>query len=81
MDAELPPPDYTSPVTQIETHMVEARRFIVDDVRKVEMEAALTRMEQRRKEIILKRDQDIRKVWEEYWGIWGPEESGIASLY
>ena len=81
MDAELPPPHYKSPVTNIEQDMEEARRFMAQGIRKVEMEASLVRMAARRREVILKREQDIRKAWEEYWGIWGPEESGIGSLY
>lgn len=81
MDTELPPPECKNPVTQIEKHMEEARRFIADGVRKVGMEKVLVRMEERRAEIILKRDKDIRQVWEKYWGIWGPEASGIGSLY
>ena len=81
MDAELPPPEYKDPVLQIERHMDEARQYILGGVRKQEMMAALARMEDRRREIIVKRDGNIRMVWEEYWGIWGPEASGIGSLY
>lgn len=81
MDAELPPPHYENPVTKIEQDMEEARRFISQGIRKVEMEAALLRMETRRMEMTVKRERAIRKAWEEYWGIWGPEESGIGSLY
>ena len=81
IDAEMPPPKYKNPATQIERHMEEARRFIVQGIRKVEMEAALVRMEERRREVLMKRDRDIKTVWEEYWGIWGPEGSGIGALY
>ena len=81
MDAEIPPPEYKNPVTQIERHMEEARRFIAQGIRKGEMEAALVRMAERRREVLVKRDRDVRKAWEEYWGIWGPEESGIGALY
>jgi hypothetical protein len=81
MDAELPPPEYKNPIILVEKHMDEARQYIADGVRKEEMEAALVRMQERRRQIICNRDRDIRKAWEEYWGIWGPETRGIGSLY
>ena len=61
--------------------MDEARRYIVDGIRKEEMETALVRMEDKRRQIICQRDRDIREAWVEYWGIWGPESHGIGLLY
>lgn len=81
MDAELPPPDYKNPIAKIEKHMEQARRFIAQGVRKAEMEMALVRMEERRKQVLIERERNIRRAWEEYWGIWGPEKSGIGALY
>ena len=81
MDAELPPPTYENPVKQIEKHMEEAKRLIEEGIRKEEMEAALVRMRERLREVVKVRDRRIRKAWEEYWGIWGPEESGIGALF
>ena len=61
--------------------MDEARQYILEGIRKEEMEKALFRMEEKRREVILKRDKDIRKVWVEYWAIWGPEANGTGALY
>lgn len=81
MDAELLPPTYKNPVREIESHIEEAKRLIEEDVRKGEMEAALVRMREKLREVIKVRDRGIKKAWEEYWGIWGPEESGLGALF
>ena len=81
MDAELLPPTYENPMRQIENHIEEAKRLIEEGVRKAEMEAALVRMREKLREVIKVRDRDMKKAWEEYWGIWGPEESGLGALF
>jgi len=74
IDAELPPPTYTNPVTQIEKDIEDAKILIGMGVRRKELEEALPRMKSKWVDAITKRDDRIREAWREYWGIWGLEK-------
>jgi len=80
IDAELPPPTYKNPVRDIDRHLERTMLLIEEGIRVEELEAALRRMREKLREAVRTRDSGMRKAWEEYWGIWGPEESGLGSL-
>jgi len=74
IDAELSGPAHTNLVKTIEEQIELAKKLILEDIRKQELEATLPKMYERLREAIKKRDQDIEKAWDEFRGIWGPED-------
>jgi hypothetical protein len=75
IDAELPAPNHTSPVKEVEQQIALARSLISDGIRKEELEAAIPRMQHKLREEIKRRDDVVEKAWEEFKGIWGPEDA------
>ncbi|TAQ88124.1 hypothetical protein B7494_g3519 [Chlorociboria aeruginascens] len=78
MDAELPPPDYKNPVTEIQKQIDSARSLIAEGVMKEDLQGILSKMRERWAEAVRRREQGIRAAWKEYWGIWGIQEGKIG---
>jgi len=73
IDAELSGPDHTNPVTKLENQISQARRLVWDGIRVQELEEVLPKMEERLREARKKRDEGVKKAWDEFRGVWGPE--------
>ena len=77
IDAEIPPPFYTNPVTEIEKRIALTKELIRGGVRKEELKAELSIMRKDWAESLGRRDAGIRKAWEVYWEIWGRDAGPV----
>jgi hypothetical protein len=71
MDVELPPPDYENPITKLEKHIQAAKTLIEEDIMRKELSEILPVIREQWGRMVVERDMGIRKVWEDFWAVWG----------
>ncbi|PSS06981.1 hypothetical protein M430DRAFT_31589 [Amorphotheca resinae ATCC 22711] len=74
IEAELPPPSYTNPVKEIERSIELAQELILEGVQAEALQNTLPRMRERLAQKTKERDEEVRRAWEWFWGIWGKVE-------
>jgi hypothetical protein len=73
-EAELPPPDYSNPITKLEK-AIKKLKSLIEDVGDEGYESTLTLMldgmQLKWAKMVKKRDSDMKRAWKPYWAIWG----------
>jgi hypothetical protein len=74
-EVELPPPDYSNPISKLKKTIKKLQDLIQEDIEGEEdaraLNSTLHSMQLKWATMVKKRDPDIKEVWKPYWAIWG----------
>lgn len=74
-EAELPPPNYSNPITKLEKTIKKLKDLVEEDVEEEEdirtLKLIIHGMQFRWANMVKERDANIKQAWKQYWAIWG----------
>jgi hypothetical protein len=75
IEAELPPPNYSNPITKLEKTIKKLKDLVEEDIEEEEdvrtLKSMIHGMQLKLGNMVRKRDADIKQAWMPYWAIWG----------
>ena len=74
-EAELPPPNYSNPITKLERTIKKLKDLVEEDIEEEEdirtLKSVIHGMQLKWANMVKERDTNIKEAWKPYWAIWG----------
>jgi hypothetical protein len=75
IEAELPPPNYSNPITKLEKTIKKLQDLVEEDIEEEgdvrTLESMIHGMQWKWANLVKERDAKIKEAWKPYWAIWG----------